>query len=52
MTRTPYSDALKLYIGLSTSITSTDSLITSIISSRDLYAIGASSRVLSFMEVV
>ena len=40
-----YSDALKLYIGFNTSIISTVSPKTCRISSKDLYAMGASSKV-------
>ena len=44
--------ALKLYMGLIISTMSTDSFITSMMSSKDLYAMGASSRVNSLTEVV
>ena len=47
-----HSEALKLYTGLMTSITSTASSITSMMSSKDLYAIGDSSMVASQTDVV
>ena len=49
--RVPYPDALKLYTGFMMSTMSTVSRITPMMSSGDLYAIGASSRVESSTEV-
>ena len=43
---------LQEVFGFNTSITSTDSPITSMMSLNDLYAIGASSKVCSFTDVV